>query len=150
VTEARHSDPDTVGYRFKSNEWGDFAYTSDTEYFDSIGRQYQNLRLLMLCVLRPSGNPWKGHMTTEDAVKIVEEAKPEMVVLTHFGMQMIFKGPDKEAKQIEEKTGIKTVAAKDGMHIKIAEEITVETAKKKQLNLSEYAVEGNKHKSLEP
>ena len=29
----------------------------------------------------------------DDAVKIIEEAKPEMAVLTHFGMQMIFKIP---------------------------------------------------------
>lgn len=145
VTEARHSDPDAVGYRFETSEFGDFAYTSDTEYFEGIGKQYQNLRLLMLCVLRPSENPWKGHMTTEDAIKIVEEAKPEMAILTHFGMQMIFKGPDSEAKLVEEKTGVKTVAAKDEMHIKIAEEITIEAARRKQHSLNEYTKEDNAH-----
>jgi len=145
VTEARHSDPDTVGYRFETNEFGDFAYTSDTEYFEGIGKNYKNLRLLMLCVLRPSGNPWKGHMTTEDAIKIVEEAKPEMAVLTHFGMQMIFKGPDSEAKHVEEKTGVKTVAAKDEMQIKIAEEIIIEAGRRKQPSLNEYTKEDSVH-----
>jgi len=149
VTEARHSDPDTVGYRFETNDLGAFAYTSDTEYFEGIGKHYQNLRLLMLCVLRPSGNPWRGHMTTEDAIKIVEEAKPEMAVLTHFGMQMIFKGPDNEAKLVEEKTGVKTVAAKDKMRIRIAEEIMIEAAKKKQLGLNEYTSQENSHRGLE-
>lgn len=149
VTEARHSDPDTVGYRFETDDFGDFAYTSDTEYFEGIGKHYQNLRLLMLCVLRPSGNPWKGHMTTEDAIRIVEEAKPEMAVLTHFGMQMIFKGPDKEAKLVEEKTGVRTVAAKDEMRIKIAEEIIIEAARKKQPSLNEFAVQENERRSLE-
>jgi phosphoribosyl 1,2-cyclic phosphodiesterase len=148
VTEARHSDPDAVGYRFETDDLGDFAYTSDTEYFEGIGKQYQNLRLLMLCVLRPSGNPWKGHMTTEDAVKIVEEAKPEMAVLTHFGMQMIFKGPDGEARLVEEKTGVKTVAAKDEMRIRIAEEITIEAAKKKQPSLNEYTIEADRHRRV--
>jgi len=145
VTEARHSDPDTVGYRFETNEFGDFAYTSDTEYFEGIGKNYKNLRLLMLCVLRPSGNPWKGHMTTEDAIKIVEEAKPEMAILTHFGMQMIFKGPDSEAKHVEEKTGVKTVAAKDEMQIKIAEEIIIEAGRRKQPSLNEYTKEDSVH-----
>lgn len=149
VTEARHSDPDTVGYRFETNDFGDFAYTSDTEYFEGIGRPYQNLRLLVLCVLRPSGNPWKGHMTTEDAVKIVEEAKPEMAVLTHFGMQMIFKNPENEARIIEEKTRVKTTAAKDDMRIRIAEEITIESTKRKQPNLDEYSIERDLHRSLE-
>jgi phosphoribosyl 1,2-cyclic phosphodiesterase len=149
VTEARHSDPDTVGYRFETDDLGDLAYTSDTEYFEGIGKYYQNLRLLILCVLRPSGNPWTGHMTTEDAIKIVEEAKPEMAVLTHFGMQMIFKGPSGEARLVEEKTGVKTVAAKDDMLIRIAEEIVIETARKKQSSLEEYAMKEDRHRNLE-
>jgi len=149
VTEARHSDPDTVGYRFETDDFGDFAYTSDTEYFEGVGKHYQNLRLLMLCVLRPFGNPWRGHMTTEDAIKIIKEAKPEMAMLTHFGMQMIFKGPDSEAKLVEEKTDVKTVAAKDEMRIRIAEEIVIEAARKKQFSLNNYAMEERRHRSFE-
>lgn len=142
VMEAKHSDPDTVGYRFETDDFA-FAYTSDTEYFEGIGRQYRNLKLLMLCVLRPSGNPWKGHMTTEDAIRIVEEAKPEMAVLTHFGMQMIFKGPDSEARLVEKKTSVKTVAAKDNMRIRIAEEISIESAKKMQPSLTDFTMQEN-------
>ncbi len=126
VTEARHTDPDTVGFRFETKEFGDFAYTSDTEYFEGIGKYYKGVRLLLLCVMRPSGKPWKGHMTTEDAIKIIEEASPEKAVLTHFGMQMIFKGPAREARFIEEKTGVPTVAATDGMRISFGENITTQ------------------------
>jgi len=126
VTKARHTDPDAVGFRFETSEFGDFAYTSDTEYFEGIGKYYEGVRLLMLCVMRPAGKPWKGHMTTIDAIKIVEEARPEQAVLTHLGMQMIFKGPAKEAKLIEEKTGVPTVAAADRMRISFGETITVQ------------------------
>ena len=126
VTEARHTDPDTVGFRFETKEFGDFAYTSDTEYFEGIGKYYKGVRLLLLCVMRPSGKPWKGHMTTEDAIKIIEEASPEKAVLTHFGMQMIFKGPAREARFIEEKTGVPTVAAVDGMRVSFGENITTQ------------------------
>lgn len=126
VTEARHTDPDTVGFRFETLEFGDFAYTSDTEYFEGIGKYYEGVRLLMLCVMRPAGKPWKGHMTTNDAIKIIEETHPKQAVLTHFGMQMIFKGPAKEAKLIEEKTGVPTVAAVDGMLIAFGEAINVQ------------------------
>jgi len=126
VTEARHTDPDAVGFRFETSEFGDFAYTSDTEYFEGIGKYYEGVRLLMLCVMRPSGKPWKGHMTTNDALKIVEEARPEQAVLTHFGMQMIFQGPAREAKLIKERTGVPTVAAVDGMRINFGEAITVQ------------------------
>ena len=132
VAEARHTDPDAVGFRFETKEYGDFAYTSDTEYFEGIGKYYRGARLLMLCVMRPAGKPWKGHMTTEDAIKIIREAQPEQAVLTHLGMQMIFQGPAREAKLIEKRTGTPTVAATDGMRIVFGEKIEVQTAKPKQ------------------
>ncbi len=132
VAEARHTDPDAVGFRFATKDYGDFAYTSDTEYFENIGKYYAGVRLLMLCVMRPAGKPWKGHMTTEDAIKIIEATRPEQAVLTHLGMQMIFQGPTKEAKLVEERTGVPTVAALDGMRIIFGEKIEVKTAKTKQ------------------
>ncbi|MEM0313709.1 MAG: MBL fold metallo-hydrolase [Candidatus Bathyarchaeia archaeon] len=139
VTEARHTDPDTVGFRFETREFGDFAYTSDTEYFEGIGKYYEGVRLLMLCVMRPAGKPWKGHMTTEDAVKIIEETMPDQAVLTHLGMQMIFQGPAKEAKLIEEKTGVATTAALDGMRISFGETIKIQVkGAKTQQELNQF------------
>jgi phosphoribosyl 1,2-cyclic phosphodiesterase len=138
VTEARHTDPDAVGFRFESSEFGGFAYTSDTEYFEGIGKYYEGVRLLILCVMRPAGKPWKGHMTTDDAVRIVDAVRPEKAVLTHLGMQMIFKGPAREAKLIEEKTGVATVAAVDGMLIQFAEAINVQMSRKAQQGLNSF------------
>ncbi|MEM3626687.1 MAG: MBL fold metallo-hydrolase [Candidatus Bathyarchaeia archaeon] len=139
VTEARHTDPDAVGFRFETAEFGDFAYTSDTEYFEGIGKYYEDVRLLLLCVMRPFGKPWKGHMTTNDAIKIIEETHPEQAVLTHLGMQMIFKGPAAEAKLIAEKTKVPTIAAIDGMQISFGETITVKMhGAKAQQDLSRF------------
>ncbi len=139
VTEARHTDPDAVGFRFKTSEFGDFAYTSDTEYFDEINKYYEGVRLLLLCVMRPSGKPWKGHMTTDDAIRIIEATRPEKAVLTHLGMQMIFKGPTAEAKTIEERTSVPTIAATDRMQLSFGEEIRVETGlKRTQQGLSKF------------
>jgi len=138
VTEARHTDPDAVGFRFETADFGDFAYTSDTEHFEGIGKYYKDARLLILCVMRPAGRPWKGHMTTNDAMKIVEETHPEQAVLTHLGMQMIFKGPANEAKFIKEKTGVPTVAAVDGMRINFGETISVQVGGKIQEGLNKF------------
>jgi phosphoribosyl 1,2-cyclic phosphodiesterase len=138
ATEARHTDPDAVGFRF-TTEFGDFAYTTDTEYFEDIAKYYQGLRLLILCDMRPSGKPWKGHMTTDDAIKIIEETHPQQTVLTHLGMSMIFQGPAKEAKLIEEKTNTPTVAAVDGMSVEFGEKITTQVGKAKtQQGLTDF------------
>jgi phosphoribosyl 1,2-cyclic phosphodiesterase len=128
TTEARHTDPDAVGFRFET-EFGDFAYTSDTEYYEGIARYYQGVRLLALCVMRPSGKPWKGHMSTEDAIRIVDETRPEQAVMTHLGMSMLLRGPEKEAMLIQEKTGVPAISAVDGMTVLFGESIKMETGK---------------------
>jgi phosphoribosyl 1,2-cyclic phosphodiesterase len=139
ATEAVHSDPDAVGFRFESGDVGDVGYTSDTEFFEGIGGVYGGVRVLLLSLLRPSGKPWKGHITTDDAVKIVGIVDPELAVVTHFGMGMIFAGPRREAKRIGRESGVRTLAARDGMRIRIGEEITVGIGKKKQKGLNEFA-----------
>jgi phosphoribosyl 1,2-cyclic phosphodiesterase len=139
VTEARHTDPEAVGFRFEAPGFGDFAYTSDTEYFEGIGKYYKGVRLLILCVMRPSGKPWKGHMTTDDAIRIIEETHPEHAVLTHLGMQMLIRGPENEAKLIQEETKVPTVAALDGMLMTFGETITVgERSKKDKQGLDTF------------
>ncbi len=132
ATQAKHTDPDAVGFKIETPTLGHIAYSSDSEYFPGIGKQYSGMRILILCVLRPSGSPWKGHMTTDDAIKIVEEARPEMAILTHFGMQMIIKNPDKEGQLIQQQTGVPAIAAKDEMQIKIGEKIQVRAIGKRK------------------
>jgi len=135
VGKAVHADPDTVGFRFETQDAGAFGYLPDSEYFEGLSDFYKGVRLLILSVLRPSGQPWKGHMTTDDAARIANEVKPEILVITHFGMLMLMRSPNREAKIIEEKTNIPTIAAKYGMHISIGE--TIETTEpKKQTDLS--------------
>jgi len=125
ATKAEHTDPDTIGFRFSIPGTGDIAYTSDTNYYEEIAKYYRGVKLLILCVMRPAGQPWKGHMTTEDAIKILQDARPKNAVITHFGMKMIFRSPRAEAKVMERETGIPIIAAEDGMRIKIEEEIQV-------------------------
>lgn len=138
VTEARHTDPNTVGFRFETSEFGSLAYTSDTEYFEGLSKYYEDVRLLILCVMRPAGKPWKGHMTTNDAIRIIKEAHPEQAVLTHFGMQMIFKSPAREARLIEKETGIPTIAAKDGMQIIFGETIGLQKSRRAKQSLNKF------------
>jgi phosphoribosyl 1,2-cyclic phosphodiesterase len=137
ATLAKHTDPDAVGFRIKTPTNSDIAYTSDTEYYENIDKAYTGTRVLILCVLRPTGSPWKGHMTTNDAARIIEETKPEMAILTHFGIQMIMRNPNNEAKLTQEKTGTPTLAATDGMHISIGDTIQVQT-QRKQRDLAEF------------
>lgn len=125
TTEAKHTDSEAVGFRFEIPEVGAIGYTADTEYFPGIEKEYLGVRVLIISVMRPLGSPWIGHMTPEEAIKIIGAVKPEMAVATHFGMKMLYSGPNREIQLIEEKTGIPTVAAFDGMKLRVGKEITV-------------------------
>ncbi|OKY78141.1 MAG: Metal-dependent hydrolase of the beta-lactamase superfamily [Candidatus Methanohalarchaeum thermophilum] len=122
--KVRHSDPSTHGLVIKTEE-GRIGYTSDTSFFEGMRKKFEGSRLLVLNVTRPRDSSIKGHLSTEDAVKLVNEIEPEVVVLTHFGFKMLDKGPKKEAEFIEEKTDIKSIAAEDGMKIKFNEDINL-------------------------
>ena len=142
VQKAQHSDPDTVGLKMFFPEVGVISYTSDTEYFEGLGRAYKDSKVLILCAMRPSGSPFKGHMTTDDAIKIIEEAEPECAITTHFGMKMIFSGPSREARKIEEATGVRTISAYDGMRVKVGGKVEVMESKKVGKDLREYFKDG--------
>jgi hypothetical protein len=61
-----------------------------------------------------------------------------LVVATHFGLKMLYSGPNHEIKLIEEETGVPTVAAFDGMHLRIGEQITVGKIGGRQQDLDEF------------
>lgn len=123
ITKAEHADPDSVGFLIETPDVGSVGYTSDTTYFEGIGEYYHGARLLILCTLRPHGAPWKGHMSTDDAIKIIQESKPDAAVITHFGMKMIMADPELEADLIQKKTRVPTIDAKDGAWVEVGESI---------------------------
>ncbi|MGQ9680852.1 MAG: MBL fold metallo-hydrolase [Candidatus Bathyarchaeia archaeon] len=129
--EARHSDPDTIGLRIEMLDSGTIGYTSDTGYFPDLGKLYADLRLLILCTMRPRKQPLEFHLSTDDALEIINSAKPKCAILTHFGMMMIKASPELEARYLESETGVSTIAARDGMEINISEYISVSGPGKK-------------------
>ncbi len=129
---AEHSDPATVGLRLEFPDVGSIGYTSDTAYFDGVSDGYRGVRILILCTMRPRGAPLPLHLSVDDALKILEEARPRCAVLTHFGMRMLNAGPEVEAEYLEAETGILTVAARDGMRVILSDVIEVRSPRKRE------------------
>lgn len=131
ATPTIHGDPKNIGFRL---EWDGFtlSYTSDTTYFDQLQNYHQNADVLIGSVIRPDGEKIRGHMCANEFQKLLEETSPKMAIMTHLGMKLITDHPVEEAKRITEETGIKTVAAYDGMVVNL------EQFKYKQHTLDEY------------
>jgi mRNA degradation ribonuclease J1/J2 len=72
--------------------------------------------------LRPGTKSIKGHMCTNNFANLINEIEPKLAIMTHFGFKMLNNDPIKEAKKVMKKTGVKTIAAFDGLKIDINKE----------------------------
>ena len=124
ATSSVHSDPGSVGFRIHTPQ-GIIGYVSDTALDDGIIQAHAGSRILLLPVTRPLGMRIPFHLTVEDAAAIAEAVRPEMAILTHFGMRVIKDGPPKAAEWIQDRTGVRTVAAEDGMTVDIGEVLRI-------------------------
>ncbi len=116
ATKTVHGDPKAVGFNLKIEDFS-LSYTCDTEYFEGLHQHHQNADVLISSVIRPRKERIRGHMCTEDFIMLVDEVKPKLAMMTHLGMKMMFKDARKEAKMVSHKTGVKTLAAYDGLKI---------------------------------
>ncbi|RMF55980.1 hypothetical protein D6745_00655 [Candidatus Woesearchaeota archaeon] len=114
ATPTRHNDPHAVGFKFFAPKFT-LGYTSDTEYFKELAEEFKETDLLIINVVNPFHIKEKNHMNSEDAVKLINEAKPKHAVITHFGIKMHQADPLYEAREISKQTSTHVLAAKDGL-----------------------------------
>jgi ribonuclease BN (tRNA processing enzyme) len=118
TTKTNHDVSDCFGFRLDGPDIS-LGYTSDTAYFKELRTHFKDVAVLVINVLRPDNDKWKTHMCTADAIKLIDEIRPELAVITHFGAKIIRAGPLQQAREIQKKTGIRTIAAHDGLDINL-------------------------------
>ena len=117
-TGTSHGDPTGVGFQIDYNGFK-LSYTSDTGYFDELAEYHQGSDILIASVLRPGNRSINGHMCSRNFIDLINQVKPKVAVMTHLGLKMISNNPVTEAKKISKKTGVKTIAAFDGLSFNV-------------------------------
>ena len=113
---AMHTDPTAIGFKFFCPKFT-LSYTGDTIVTDDLLDELVGTDVLIMNVPYP-GNTAKGmNLDTEAAIKIVSKVRPKLVVLNHFGIEMLKADPLNEAREIQRITGVITIAAMDGLKI---------------------------------
>jgi len=107
-----HGNAETYGFNFHTSK-REISYLSDTRFFPELANHYRCDLLIVNVVRLQASN--LDHLCMEDVKRIVMECKPKVAILTHFGMTLLRANPWKEARSMEDSTGIKVVVAKDGM-----------------------------------
>ena len=127
---AIHGDDDAILLKFEVPSVGALGYTSDTEAYPGLGEALRGCRMLILGTMWPRGSPLVGHMCTDDALRVIEEAKPMCAVTTHYGIKMLNADPAKDAAWLQEKSGVPVVSAADGMTVTLGDDIVVKGPRK--------------------
>lgn len=117
-TKTEHGDPAGVGFQIDYKGFK-VSYTSDTGYFDELPDYHEGADILIASVLRPGNRPINGHMCSKNFIDLINRVKPKVAVMTHLGLKMISNNPVTEAKKISKKTGVKTIAAFDGLSFNV-------------------------------
>jgi ribonuclease BN (tRNA processing enzyme) len=118
-TPVRHKHPvETYGLNFKTPRHT-FSWITDTKYFPELAGYYQAELLVINVVLMEPRDP-VDHLSLPQARQIIEEVKPKAAILTHFGMSIWRSKPWELAQKMSDDTGIKVIAARDGMKFDLA------------------------------
>lgn len=119
----RHRHPvETYGLTFHL-PCGRISWISDTAFFPGLIDRYMPSDLLILNVMLYEPLPVKEiqHLDLQSARVLIEAIKPRVAVITHFGMSMLRQQPRLLAQQLSESTGIRVIAATDGMKLDLQE-----------------------------
>ncbi len=105
---------ETYGYLLRSPSLV-AGHVVDTFWTDALVEAYAGVDLLVVNTTRERGGDRRYlHLGADDAERLVRAIRPRLAVLTHFGMQLVRARPDRVALGISERTGVPTVAARDG------------------------------------
>ena len=119
-TPVRHKHPvETYGFVFQTPRHT-CSWITDTRYFDDLVHHYEGDLLIINVVRLKPGAPI-DHLSLPEARSIIEELRPRVAILTHFGMTMWRARPWLLAEKLSEETGIRVVAARDGLKFDMAE-----------------------------
>ena len=120
-TSVRHVHPvETYGIVF-APAGVNIGYLSDTRYFDTLAESYAGSNLLIVNMVLTEPRPSVDHLSVPDVERLIQEIKPQIAILSHFGMHVWQARPWLIAEDLTQKTGIKVIAARDGMKFDLAQ-----------------------------
>jgi ribonuclease BN (tRNA processing enzyme) len=114
-TSVRHDHSvETYGLIFRASGRV-IGFLTDTRYFEELHKSYAGVELLIINMCFTEPIPSVAHLAIPDVERLLVEIKPKLAVLTHFGMMVWKARPWLIADDLTQKTGVKVIAARDGM-----------------------------------
>jgi ribonuclease BN (tRNA processing enzyme) len=112
---------ETYGYRLEAPGFS-AAHVVDTYWMDELAAAYAGVDLLLVNTTRLQGRDRRYlHLGADDAEALAAAIRPRLCVLTHLGMQLPPGRAQEAAQAISARTGVPTLAARDGWRLELAD-----------------------------
>lgn len=110
---------ETYGLKF-NNDGLDISFLVDTAFFPELIEHYRSRVIIINVVLfKHPGAENIEHLDLNNCKEIIRKIKPDLAILTHFGLTMLKNKPWQLAEEISRETGVEVKAAGDGMMINL-------------------------------
>ncbi|OPZ93463.1 MAG: ribonuclease Z [candidate division TA06 bacterium ADurb.Bin417] len=104
---------ETYGFNFRfGNET--VSLISDTGYFEGIEDGFTG-RTLIINVVMIEPRSEIRHLSLPEAEMIIGRIRPERAILTHFGRNILTRGPEQLAREMSDRLKLEVQAAVDGL-----------------------------------
>jgi len=110
---------ETYGVILRSPKYT-ISYIADSLYFEELGQRYEGDLIIINVVRYESGGPF-DHLSLPDAARLIQEIRPKVAILSHFGMTMWRARPWEQAQRLSQEIGSKVIAARDGMRFDLSQ-----------------------------
>jgi ribonuclease BN (tRNA processing enzyme) len=108
---------ETYGFIFNLKDGKSLGFLVDTAFFEELISEFQGVNYLIVNVVRYEPKEGVLHLSVQDVRKFLASLRPELTVITHFGMTMLRANPFKVAKDLSSELNLKVVAAYDGLRL---------------------------------
>jgi len=108
---------ETYGFIFNLKDGKSLGFLVDTAFFEELISEFQGVNYLIVNVVRYEPKEGVLHLSVQDVRKLLASLRPELTVITHFGMTMLRANPFKVAKDLSSELNLKVVSAYDGLRL---------------------------------
>ncbi len=128
ATPVEHPDGG-VGYRIQT-PYQTISYVGDTSLSKKVVEAHLGTTILILNCKNPLNIDEKGQLNTQDTQRFIELIQPQVVFLNHIGYKLRkMIAPIDLARELQKKTGVNVVVAKEGIRTTLFQYISKERQK---------------------
>lgn len=113
TVKIKNSDPSAVGIKIVTRDFS-LGYTGKTKYTTKLKDAFNDVEIMIIELSLLNEEKKEDGLCLEEVKKLIEEIKPQLAVLTGFGISVIKEDILELTRALYKQTGVQVIAAKEG------------------------------------